>query len=304
MQKIIVFGVGKRLDFLMESGYLEGFDVVAFCDNDVSKQGRIVGGVEVISPKKIEEYTFDTIYISSEQYYEEIRRELEADWKIDKDIIKCFQMRKHDGEISYWKECFLREGKKFSNTHYKELMLGIAQQENDEFLKGKIVVDFGCGPRGSLYWTDKPLIKIGIDVLAKDYMDYFGEELAEHNMIYVTSSEKRIPLPTDFVDVLFTMNSLDHVDNLQQMTGELMRILKQGGTLLASFNLNEPSTECEPQMLTEDLIKNLILDNFQVESYRLAYKEDGTYRNFFTYKTVDSLEEDKPAVLWVRGRKK
>lgn len=184
-------------------------------------------------------------------------------------------------------------------------MLGIAEQEDDEFLKGKVVADFGCGPRGSLHWTDKPLIKIGIDVLAKDYMDAFGEELAGHHMIYVTSSEKRISLPTDFVDCLFTINSLDHVDNLQQMTNELFRILKPGGMFLASFNLNEPSTVCEPQTLTEDVIKKTILNNCEIESYRLAYKEEDTYYNFFNDKTVRSLgESTKPALLWVKGIKK
>lgn len=50
--------------------------------------------VEVISPVKIKEYTFDAIYISSEKHYEEIRQELESDWKIDSDVIKHFEMKK------------------------------------------------------------------------------------------------------------------------------------------------------------------------------------------------------------------
>lgn len=75
---------------------------------------------------------------------------------------------------------------------------------------------------------------------------------------------------------------------------------------MASFNLNEPSTECEPQTLTEAMVKKLILDHFTVESYRLAYKEAGdVYGNILNNKTVTSLGEGvKPAVLWVRGRKK
>ncbi len=306
MKKIIAFGVGRRLDYLMQEGYLEDFEVLAFCDNDVAKQGKMIGGLEIISPARIKEYTYDSIYVTSKKYYEEIRRGLEEEWKIDRDRVKYFRMNKYDGELSYWRERFIEEGGEFKNSHYKKLMLGIAEQEDDDFLRGMVVADFGCGPRGSLQWTDKPRIKLGIDVLAKDYMDHFGEELAGHNMIYVTSSEKHIPLPTGFVDCLFTINSLDHVDNLQQMAGEILRILKHGGTLLASFNLNEPCTECEPQTLTEDLVRNLILDNFTIESYRLAYKEEGdTYRNIFNNKTVTvSDEEIKPVVLWVKGKKK
>lgn len=55
----------------MEDGYLEGFDVVAFCDNDVNKQGKMIKEVGVISPAKLKEYTFDSIYISSEDTYGE-----------------------------------------------------------------------------------------------------------------------------------------------------------------------------------------------------------------------------------------
>lgn len=305
MKKIIVFGVGKRLEHLMEDGYLEEFDVVAFCDNDVNKQGKMLQEVAIITPAQLKEYTFDAIYISSEKHYDEMKQELETEWGIDCDRIKYFEMKKYDGELGYWKDVFLTEGGKFGNSHYKKIMLGIAEQEDDEFLNGKIVADFGCGPRGSLQWTDKPLVKIGVDVLAKDYMDSFGEELAGHNMIYVTSSEKRIPLPTGFVDCIFTINSLDHVDNLQTMVNELLRILKRGGTLMASFNLNEPSTECEPQTLTEAVIKNMILDHFVIDSYRLAYKEnEDAYGNMFHKKTVTSLERVEPALLWVRGRKK
>lgn len=113
MKKIIVFGVGDRLYHLIESEYLKGFEVMAFCDNDVSKQGKMLSGVEVISPANIEKYEFDAIYISSDKYYEEIRRELETKWKIDRDRIGFIQMKKHDGEMSYWKDKFGAEGGKF-----------------------------------------------------------------------------------------------------------------------------------------------------------------------------------------------
>lgn len=104
MKKIIAFGVGRRLDYLMQEGYLEDFEVLAFCDNDVAKQGKMIGGLEIISPARIKEYTYDSIYVTSKKYYEEIRRGLEEEWKIDRDRVKYFRMNKYDGELSYWRE--------------------------------------------------------------------------------------------------------------------------------------------------------------------------------------------------------
>ena len=305
MEKIIVFGVGKRLNHLLEDGYLDEFEVVVFCDNDVKKQGMQIEGIEIIAPQKIKEYEFDAIYISSEDYFDDIKRQLTEELEITSDVIKYFKVKKYDGELGYWKDKFEAEGRRFQNTHYEKLMLSIAEENDDKFLDGKNVADFGCGPRGSLAWTDSPAVKLGIDVLSKDYLENFGDELINHGMIYVTSSESKIPIPDEFVDCLFTINSLDHVNKLREMTGELLRILKRGGTLLASFNLNEPCTVCEPQTLTEDLVKNVILQYFDIESYRMSYKDEkDTYLNIFNNRFVDTLENGRPGVLWVKGKKK
>lgn len=227
--------------------------------------------------------------------------------EIPADKIKSFviQEEKHRCEIDYWRDVFRSEDGKFHNSHYKELMLAIAQEKDDTFLKDKVIADFGCGPRGSLAWTSQPSIKLGIDVLAKQYLEEFGDELIRHNMIYVTSSENKIPVPDSFVDYLFTINSLDHVDNLEQMVSEILRIIKPNGTILASFNLNEPSTECEPQTLTEKIIKEKLLKYFNITSYRLAYPgEKSVYENLKKNNLVQNLANDRRAILWIRGTKR
>lgn len=305
MEKIIIFGVGKRLGELLASGYMAEFDVRAFCDNDVKKQGMVIDGVQVISPDKIKEYEYDAVYISTEKYFDDIKQELVGGFKINPQIIKKFTLGKCDSELMFWTKRFIEEGHRFQNAHYKELMLNIAQETSDAFLDGKIVADFGCGPRGSLAWTDKPAIKLGIDVLAGRYLENFGDELIKHGMVYVTSSEERIPIPDGFVDYLFTINSLDHVANLEKMAFEILRILKPGGNIIASFNLNEPKTVCEPQSITEEVVRTHILKDFEIQSYRMAYKNTANaYLNMWNNNLVDSLESNKAGVLWVRGQKK
>ena len=174
---------------------------------------------------------------------------------------------KHEEELRYWDK--LHDWN--TSINYKDEILYLAGKDDDTFLAGKVVADFGCGPLGTLAWTDKPLVKLGIDVLAARYGEAFLKgKLAEHGMVYVTSTEKCIPIPDNYVDCIITMNSLDHVENLEQMCAELKRILKPGALLLGDFNLLERETECEPQTLTEGILKEVLLDDFEIEMYRIV----------------------------------
>lgn len=307
MKKVIVFGVGSDLKKLINRDLLSNCDIVAFCDNDKSKWGKLYRNIEIISPKRINDIQYDEIIISTEKYESEIREQLQRDYDISNSVIKSVMIprEKYEGELDYWKEKFEEEGKRFSNLHYKNLMLSIAQEEDDSFWKNKVVADFGCGPRGSLCWTKSPLMKIGIDVLANRYLQEFGDTLVQHNMTYVTSSESYIPVQNESVDYLFTINSLDHVNNLDDICEELLRILKPSGMLLASFNLNQPSTECEPQTLTEENLREKLLKYFDIESYRLAYRGNSyEYENLENNCLIDSITNNQEAILWVRGKKK
>jgi ubiquinone/menaquinone biosynthesis C-methylase UbiE len=67
--------------------------------------------------------------------------------------------------------------------------------------------------------------RIGIDVLADSYSQ-FG--IHNHNMIYVASDERRIPLPSNYVDVMFTMNAMDYVSNFSVMAAEIVRVIAPG----------------------------------------------------------------------------
>lgn len=125
------------------------------------------------------------------------------------------------------------------------------------------------------------------------------------NMVYITSSEEWIPVPDAFVDCLFTINSLDHVSNLEKMVHEISRIVKPGGILAASINLNEPQTVCKPQVITEEMIRIQILKDFRIQSYRIAYKDTtSTYLNMLNNSLVDSLKNNRAGILWVRGQRK
>ena len=215
-----------------------------------------------------------------------------------------FKPIKFDREYQFWQKKYIEENKNFNNSHYEKLMLGIAQEKDQYFLKDKIIADFGCGPRGSLKWVNSAKIKIGIDVLVEKYTDNFTSNIISHDMVYVQSTENVIPIPSNYIDILFTLNAMDHVDNFDIMSKEIIRIIKPNGEFIASFNLNEPVTECEPLTLTEDIIKKHLLNYFSIISYRVtnALPNSNSYEQFF--KGNLNYNKGEIATLWVRAIKK
>lgn len=211
--------------------------------------------------------------------------------------------KKYDSELAFWRSRLEIDNGTFSNAHYERIMLGMAQESNKEFLRGKIVADFGCGPRGSLTWGNTALLRIGIDVLADRYADEFTDNIVSHNMVYLKSTEKVIPLPSNFVDIMFTLNAIDHVYNFHTMCNEILRILKPGGTFIGSFNLEEPASVTEPQRLTENILKENLLAHLDIESYRLSRREPegDTYAPFLN--GTQSYTPGDEGFLWVRARK-
>jgi SAM-dependent methyltransferase len=206
---------------------------------------------------------------------------------------------KYKKELDFWDTCYKEEGAQFENEYYRKRMLGMAGEPDDSFLSGRIVADFGCGPRGSLWWATSARLRIGIDVLTEEYSKF---NIRAHDMVYVSCSEWKIPLPSNYVDVLFTLNAMDHVSHFAVMCRELLRILSPGGLLIGSFNLDEAPTLSEPQRLTEKTIQKHLLKHLHVESYRIAApgEPDSLYLHFFDGSASPTAG---PRFLWIRARK-
>jgi SAM-dependent methyltransferase len=223
-------------------------------------------------------------------------------------ISGCINPRfKYSMSMDWWKTRCDLDGGKLNNSGYRGRLLAIAGEENADFLRGKIVADFGCGPRGSLQWCDQARIRIGIDVLADMYGQYFN--IASHDMCYICSTERSIPLPSNYVDVLFTLNAMDHVHNFKAVCREIMRILSPGGEFIGSINLSDRVTITEPQALTEKRIKKHLLKYLEVISYRLNPKYSSAENKRINEDMNRAGDENSPApgpgiqVLWLRAKK-
>ena len=206
-------------------------------------------------------------------------------------------------ELRFWKSWLEIDDGKFNNEHFRNIMLGMAEEEDDNFLGDKVVADFGCGPRGSLVWAKTAKFRIGIDVLADRYAREFAENIISHGMVYLKSTEKVIPMPSDFVDVMFTINAMDHVNSFSTMCKEVIRVIKPGGYFIGSFNLEEPATTTEPQKLSEKKIKQHLLDFLEIETYRVSFPgpHGNQYQPFFDGELKYKVGE--LGILWVKAKK-
>jgi SAM-dependent methyltransferase len=142
----------------------------------------------------------------------------------------------------------------------------------DELFAGKVVVDVGPGPLG---FPDAcpARVSIGVEPLAERFREH-GLISAHGAAVYLAVGAEAIPLVSGSVDVVVTRNSLDHVTSPRAVADEVARILRPGGTLLVSVDVDHPATATEPHTLTLDGVRELLAP-FDVEREELSDEAHG-----------------------------
>jgi ubiquinone/menaquinone biosynthesis C-methylase UbiE len=177
---------------------------------------------------------------------------------------------KEKNELNYWKDRKLKEGK-LTNLHY-EYFYTTHFDMMKSFYDNKIILDLGCGPRGSLEWASNSKQKIGLDPLANSYIDLGTDR---HTMEYINAPSERIPIDDNTCDAVFSFNSLDHVTNVEKTVMEIKRILKPNGIFLLLVEVNHPPTDCEPHELNQQQLIQ-------------AFSPELFYENIDLYKPIES----------------
>lgn len=176
-------------------------------------------------------------------------------------------------ELSYWKKKAKVEGD-LSNSHYKYFYTTHFGLE-DSYYNNKFILDIGCGPRGSLEWASMASRCVGLDPLAREYLQLGARH---HAMEYIDSPSERIPLRNAECDVVCSFNSLDHVQNVEQTLSEIKRVIRPNGLFLLLVEVNHPPTACEPHHLSQKKLEELLRPEFVCEALQF-YKPvaDGIY---------------------------
>lgn len=178
-------------------------------------------------------------------------------------------MRKEYYELRYWRNRREQEGV-LSNAHYEPFYTRHFGFE-PSFYTGKVILDIGCGPRGSLEWASNAARRIGVDPLAEEYLKLGA---SEHGMEYIAAPSESIPLPDGACDAVFSFNSLDHVEDFDKTVREIKRITKPGGVFLLLVEVNHPPTTCEPHLLTPGRLLSSFEPEFKCVNLR-AYEPIG-----------------------------
>ncbi len=160
---------------------------------------------------------------------------------------------KEAAEFAFWEKRIQQEGI-LGNDHYAYFYtthFGL----DPAFYIGKRVLDIGCGPRGSLEWAAGASRRVGLDPLANAYRRI---GTGSHAMEYVASGAESIPFPDGAFDLVCSLNSLDHVDDLDLVIPEIIRVLASGGLFLLITDIHRQPTVLEPSAYSWEIVERLL----------------------------------------------
>ena len=115
-------------------------------------------------------------------------------------------------------------------SHYRQLFAPHTSFE------GKTVLDLGCN-RGYLlhsFLQHEEFTPIGADLVPeylKDARRDYGDKIR-----FIQTTPTTIPLPDNSVDVVYTIDTVEHLSQPKELFGEVYRVMKPGGIFLVHFN--------------------------------------------------------------------
>ncbi|MEK7142966.1 MAG: class I SAM-dependent methyltransferase [Patescibacteria group bacterium] len=136
------------------------------------------------------------------------------------------------GQFNYFAASLMPQAKFLKEIYY----LAVARyQLAKKFVKGKIVLDAGCGAGyGTALLAKAGAKKVyGLDFSLKS-IAYCQSHYQRSNLIFQRQDLTKIEFPDHFFDCIVIFETIEHIQDFQKAIGELNRVLKPGGKILIS----------------------------------------------------------------------
>jgi SAM-dependent methyltransferase len=171
-------------------------------------------------------------------------------------------------ELRYWRGVTrpIRDDRaklEHERSHYEHFFTAFFGLSRADYA-GKRLLDIGCGPCGSLEWAAEATERVGLDPLAEDYKKLANDS---QQMTYCAAPSEAIPYPDGYFDSVSTLNSLDHVDDVDKTIAEIKRVTAPGGRVLLIVEIGHIPTPTEPHHLDETIVAKFAPE-FEVVSLR------------------------------------
>ncbi len=186
----------------------------------------------------------------------------------------------------YWRLVKEEEGV-LENDHFEHVFtthFGLLPS----FYAGKKLLDVGCGPRGSLEWATMAAERVGLDPLVETYREL---GIDDHGMTYVLGYAERMPFADASFDVVSSLNSLDHVDDLDAAIAEIKRVVRPGGLFLLATDVNHRPRLREPHDYSWDVTRRFEPE-FRVVEERHFEDRGGVHASLYE---ADPFDHSRPA---------
>lgn len=102
------------------------------------------------------------------------------------------------------------------------------------FAEGKVVLDIACGEGyGANLIAEKAEKVIGIDI-DETTINNAAKKYKRPNLVFKKGSATNLPLEENQFDVIISFETIEHIEQQDQMLTEIKKVLKPGGLLIIS----------------------------------------------------------------------
>ena len=119
--------------------------------------------------------------------------------------------------------------------------------------------------------------RVGLDPLVERYRS-FG--IDRHSARYVNAPAENIPYPDGYFDVVTSINSLDHVNDVDAAMREMIRVVAPGGLILLVVEIHPKPTIAEPHALPWSLAQRFEPAVRIIEERHLEKPTDGSLARY------------------------